>query len=54
MQVTLHQSGGGKPGADQRQRLAPTRVWSKPHQGPNKFAKEGENRGDVKEMAIFF
>ena len=38
----LHQSDGGKPGADQWQRPAPTRVWSKPHRGPNKPAKEGE------------
>ena len=54
MHVTLHQSGGGKPGADQRQWLAPTRVWSKPHQGPKKFAKEGGKSCDVKAMAIFF
>ena len=39
MQVPLHQSDGGRPGADQPQRLALTRVWSEPHQGPNKLAK---------------
>ena len=37
----LHQSDGGRSCADQPQRIAPTRVWSEPHQGPNKFAKEG-------------
>ena len=54
MQVALHQSDGGRPGADQPQRLAPTRVWSEPHRGPNKLAKEGGKRCDLRRIAIFF
>ena len=37
----LHQSDGGRSGADQPQQTAPTSVWSEPHQGPNRFKKEG-------------
>ena len=37
----LHQSDGGRSGADQPQRTTPTRLWSEPPQGPNRFAKEG-------------
>ena len=48
MQVALHQSEGGRPGADQPQQRALTRVWSKPHRGPNKLAEEGGNHGDFK------
>ena len=52
MQVALHQSDGGRPGADQPQQRAPTRVWSEPHRGPNKLAKEGGKRCDFKRVAI--
>ena len=52
MQVTLHQSDGGRPGTDQLQRIAPTRVWRKPHRGPNKLTKEGGKRCDFKRVAI--
>ena len=48
IQVTLHQSDGGRPGDDQLQQRVLTRVWSEPHRGPNKLAEEGGNRNDFK------
>ena len=52
MQFALHQSDGGRPSTDQPQQRAPTRVWSEPHRGPNKLAKEGGKRCDFKRVAI--
>ena len=49
----LHQSDGGRSGADQPQRTARTRVWSKPHQGPNRFTKEGGKLA-ISESCDFF
>ena len=42
MHGVLHQSDGGRSGADQPQRTTMTRVWSEPHQGLNKLKKKGE------------
>ena len=42
MHGVLHQSDGGRSGADQRQRTALTRVWSEPHQGLNKLKTKGK------------
>ena len=52
MQVALHQSDAGRPGTDQPQQRALTRVWSEPHLGPNKLAKEGGKRCDFKRVVI--
>ena len=50
----LHQSDGGRPSADQPQRIALMRMWSEPHRGPNKLAKEEGKLCDFKGVAIFF
>ena len=49
----LHQSNGGRPDVDQPQRTPPTRVWSEPHQGSNRFAKEGGKLAISEEGVIF-
>ena len=52
MQATLHQSDGGRPGADQLQQRALTRMWSESHRGPNKLAEEGGKHCDFKRVSI--
>ena len=52
MHVALHEPDGGRPGADQLQQRAPTRLWSKSHGGPNKLAEEGGKRCDFERVSI--
>ena len=54
MQVALHQSDGGRLGADQPQQRAPTCVWSELHRGSNKFEKKGGKVLRFQEGCDFF